>query len=270
MTDLTLFNAMHSSTDQAFLQADQLPTRQIDSGEKSRYAAHIGRFLANVSRGEKLAHKCLLNKRSRACLALYTAVDLALLMLQKEHCGPHNSLHRQAIKQASDQVESDLASIRDFLKPVFLDRRSFDMQFSNAGDIDDEQIGSAFGQLGCSELHRVMAEATYRAEGFLQLFSGCSLTWVVMQAVEPEMQRVQNRLLPQQAAALEQSVFIGSIFRNEWKKSVAGVSLHLIAKHIVLILNVPGSFRIPAAQRAEKASSGRSGMSGAPGIYLAH
>ncbi|MDB5774968.1 MAG: hypothetical protein JWP38_1101 [Herbaspirillum sp.] len=219
--------------------------------EKRRYAAHIGAFLANASRGEKLAHRCMFNKRSRACLALYTAVDIAYQILRKEQTGAHNSAHRQAIKQAADQVERDLARIRGFLRPVFLDRRSFITQFANAGDIDDKQAGAAYGQLGGAELHRVMSDATYRAERLLQIFAHCSLTWAVMLAVEPEMQQVQDTLMSQHGKSLEKNAFIGSIFRLEWKKTVAHMALHVIAKHIVLILNVPASVRIPATQQAE-------------------
>jgi hypothetical protein len=227
-------------------------TPEITLSEKSRYAVHIGAFLGNAVRGEKLSHKCLLNKRSRACLALYTAVDIAHHVLQNEESGPHNSAQRQAIKQASDQVEADLVRIRGYLRPVFLDRRSFDTQFVNVGDLDDALSGASYGQLGGTELHRVFSEATYRTERFLQIFANCSLTWAVMQAVEPEMQKAQDKLLPQYANSLEKSVFIGSIFRMEWKKSVAHMPLHVIAKHIVLILNVPTSIRIPTVQPAAR------------------
>jgi hypothetical protein len=241
---------MQNVVEQEILQGgdERAPTDALD--EKKRYAAHIGIFLADAARGEKLAHRCLFNKRSRACLALYTAVDIAYQALLKEQSGPHNSAQRQAIKQASDQVEGDLAHIRDFLRPVFLDRRSFDMQFSNSNDIDDENSGLAYGQLGGAELHRVLADATYRAERLLQIYANCSLTWAMMRAVEPEMQKVQNKLLPQNADFLEKNVFVGSIFRMEWKKSVADMPLHMIAKHIILILNVPTSVRIPTAQQA--------------------
>jgi hypothetical protein len=230
------------------LQHGCMQTPDVTLSEKSRYALHIGAFLANAVRGEKLSHKCLFNKRSRACLALYTAVDIAHRLLQNEEAGPHNSAQRQAIKQAADQIEADLARIRGYLRPVFLDRRSFDTQFVNAGDLDDELAGASYGQLGGSELHRVFSEATYRTERFLQIFANCSLTWAVMQAVEPEMQKAQDKLLPQYANSLEKSVFIGSIFRMEWKKSVAHMPLHVIAKHVVLILNVHTSIRVPTIQ----------------------
>ena len=240
--------------EQEMLQQSSKPLSGSGFNEKKRYAAHIGAFLADASRGEKLAHRCLFNKRSRACLALYTAVDIAYQILRREQLGPHNSAQRQAIKQASDQVESDLARLRGFLRPVFLDRRCFDTQFVIAGDIDDEHAGVAYGQLGGAELHRVMAEATYRAERFLQIFANCSLTWAVMQAVEPEMQKVQDDLLPQHAGSLGNNVFIGSIFRTEWKKTVSQMALHVIAKHIVLILNVPTSVRIPLVHQAGKSA----------------
>jgi hypothetical protein len=120
--------------------------------EKKRYAAHIGTFLSNPSRGEKLAHRCLFNKRSRACLALYTAIDIAYRVLREEQVGPHGSAHRQAIKQAADQVERDLVRIRDFLRPVFLDRRSFLTQFTDGGDIDDEHA-RAGGRYHAGRMH---------------------------------------------------------------------------------------------------------------------
>ena len=242
---------MYSAVDRPVLPPAIKAMNDVGLNEKRRYARHIGFFLADVSRGEKLAHRCLFNKRSRACLALYTAIDIAHQKLYKAQSGPHNSAQRQAIKQASDQVESDLLHMRGFLRPVFLDRRCFDTQFSNAGDIDDEHSAASYGQLGGTELHRVVAEATYRAERLLQIFSHCSLTWAVMQAVEPEMQKVQNSLLPHCANALEKNVFIGSIFRMEWKKSVADMALHIIAKHIVLILNVPNSIRVRPASPQE-------------------
>jgi hypothetical protein len=236
--------------EQEMLQQSDEPLSRSGLTEKKRYAEHIGTFLADVSRGEKLAHRCLFNKRSRACLALYTAIDIAYQILRREQSGPHNSAQRQAIKQASDQVASHLSQLHGFLRPVFLDRRCFDTQFVIAGDIDDETAGATYGQLGGAELHRVMAEATYRTERLLQIFANCSLTWAVMQAVEPEMQRVQDDLLPQHARSPRKNVFIGNIFRNEWKKTVAHMALHVIAKHIVLILNVPTSVRTPLAHQA--------------------
>jgi hypothetical protein len=225
-------------------------TSDATLNEKKRYAAHIGAFIADSARGEKLSHKCLLNKRSRACLALYTAIDIGHRHLREEQCAPHNSAQREAIKQASDQVETELIRIRDYLRPVFLDRRSFDTQFVNAGDLDDEQAGARYGQLGGAELHKVISEATFRTERILQIFANCSLTWAVMQAIEPEMQKAQDKVLPQHANSLEKSVFIGSIFRMEWKKTVAQMPLHVIAKHIILILNVPTSIRMPTQQQA--------------------
>jgi hypothetical protein len=219
--------------------------------EKKRYAAHIGFFLSDPSRGEKLAHRCLFNKRSRACLALYTAVDIAYQILRREQIGAHNSAHRLAVKQAADQIERDLLRICGFLRPVFLDRRSFITQFANGGDIDDENAGPAHGQLGGAELHRVMADATYRSERFLQIYANCSLTWAVMLAVEPEMQKVQDKLMPQNAKTLEKNAFIGSIFRLEWKKPVAQMALHVIAKHIILILNVPMTIRVPVVKQLD-------------------
>jgi hypothetical protein len=245
---------MQTVVEQDPLQYNVGPAADTTLDEKSRYAAYIGAFLANAARGEKLSHKCLLNKRSRACLALYTAIDIACQVLRTEQSGPHSSAQRQAIMQAADQVELDLIRVRDYLRPVFLDRRSFDMQFVNAGDLEDEQAGESYGKLGGAELHRVISEATFRTERFLQIFANCSLTWAVMQAVEPEMQKVQNKVLPQHANSLEKNVFIGSIFRMEWKKSVANMPLHVIAKHIILILNVPTSIRMPSAQKPVRAS----------------
>jgi hypothetical protein len=77
-----------------------------------------------------------------------------------------------------------------------------------------------------------------------------------MQAVEPEMQKVQDDLLPQHAGSLGNNVFIGSIFRTEWKKTISQMALHVIAKHIVLILNVPTSVRIPSVHQAKSAVAG--------------
>ncbi|RXZ38798.1 hypothetical protein D9O50_04675 [Oxalobacteraceae bacterium CAVE-383] len=241
---------MHTVVEHAAPQPAPHAEKQVSDArldEKKRYAMHIGAFVANAVRGEKLSYKCLLNKRSRACLALYTAIDIAHRVLRNEQAGTHNSTQRQEIVQAADQVESDLICMRGYLRPVFLDRRSFDMQFVNAGDLEDEQA-SSYGQLGGAELHRVISEATFRTEHLLQIFANCSLTWAVMRAVEPEMQKAQNKVLPQHANSLEKSVFIGSIFRMEWKKSVAQMPLHVIAKHIILILNVPASIRMPASQ----------------------
>lgn len=236
---------------------EQTPSQDADRqpidarlSEKNRYAAYIGDFLGNPLRGEKLSHKCFLNKRSRACLALYTALDIACRVMREEQAAQHNSAQRGAIEQAADQVEADLMLMRDYLRPLFLDRRSFDTQFTIAGDLDDENAGAAYGQLGGSELHRVISEAVYRTERSLQIYAGCSLTWAVMRAVEPEMQKAQDAILPRHANALEKHVFIGSIFRMEWKKSVAEMPLHVIAKHIILILNVPTSIRMPSSQVA--------------------
>jgi hypothetical protein len=237
---------------------DGKPTAHAGFSEKKRYAAYLGDFVDDPALGAKLAHRCMYNKRSRACLALYTAIDIAhqLLcqILARPHRGGHSGHHgsagagsqRDALKQAINHLQRDLVRIRGFLRPIFLDRRSFSMQFSSVGDIDDEQLIDSYGQLGGAALHRVMVDATFQAEQFLQQHANVSLTWAVMLAIEPEMQAVQDKLMPQHAHSLETNAFIGCIFRLEWKKTVAEMPPHLIAKHIVLILNVPASIRVPA------------------------
>lgn len=231
--------------------------------EKKRYAAHLGDFVDDPALGVKLAHRCMYNKRSRACLALYTAIDIGCRLLRDLLARPHQATvvdpagasshgtataqvgQRDTLKQAIVDMQRDLTRIRGFLRPIFLDRRSFSTQFAGIGDIDDEQSGECYGKLGGAALHGVMADAVARAEQFLQQHARCSLTWAVMLAIEPEMQVVQDKLLPQQGRALEINAFIGCIFRLEWKKTVADMPPHLIAKHIELILNVPASIRAP-------------------------
>ena len=155
--------------------SQQADRQAIDArlSEKNRYAAHIGAFLGNSLRGEKLSHKCLLNKRSRACLALYTALDIACRVMREEQAAQHNSAQRGTIEQAADQVEADLMLVRDYLRPLFLDRRSFDTQFIISGDLDDENAGASYGRLGGAELHRVISEAIFRTERCLQIYAGC-------------------------------------------------------------------------------------------------
>lgn len=250
--------------------------------EKKRYAAYLGDFVDDPALGVKLAHRCMYNKRSRACLALYTAIDIGYRLLRDLLARPHQAAvvdpagagsqgaataqagQRDTLKQAIVDMQRDLTRIRGFLRPIFLDRRSFSTQFAGIGDIDDAQSGECYGKLGGAALHGVMADAVARAEQFLQQHARCSLTWAVMLAIEPEMQAIQDKLLPQQGRALEINAFIGCIFRLEWKKTVADMPPHLIAKHIELILNVPASIRAPvlpaggklhAAASAENRSS---------------
>lgn len=256
-------------------EATQLPDRNPDTAalqasthagfsEKKRYAAYLGDFVDDPVLGAKLAHRCMYNKRSRACLALYTAIDIGYRLLCDLLARPHQAAsadpsgigspgnaathtgQRDTLKQAVADMQRDLMRIRGFLRPIFLDRRSFSTQFAGIGDIDDAHSGACYGQLGGKALHGVMADAVARAEQFLQLHACCSLTWAVMLAIEPEMQAIQDKLLPQQGRALEINAFIGCIFRLEWKKTVADMPPHVIAKHIVLILNVPASLRAPA------------------------